>query len=126
MVAIKLTRTEEKFMDDEISKDTCKKWERKYPEERSRLEEEISYLKSNIDEEVDEELKLLPHLLDMETLFSHAMINQQHSILNEVFKQGITFRDDAFRTPSVNPAFSHSVLKMKEKGLLFVEQPLNL
>jgi len=62
----------------------------------------------------------------LEKLFSHATINQQHSILNEVFKQGLTFRDGAFRTPSVSPTFSHSILKMKEKGLLFIEQPLEL
>ncbi len=125
-VDAKLTRAEEKFMDDAINKNTYKKWERKYMTERSRLEEEISYLKSDIDDAVDEELALLPQLLDMETLFSHATINQQHSILNEVFKQGLTFREQAFRTPAINPAFNHKTLIIREKGLLFVEQSLNL
>ena len=75
---------------------------------------------------MEEDIKLLPGLLDMNILFDNANINQQHSILNEVFKQGLTFRDGAFRTPSVNPTFSHNILKMKEKGLLLVEQPLDL
>lgn len=122
----KLTKAEEKFMDDSINKDTYKKWERKYLGERSRLEEEINYLKMDMDNTVDEELALLPQLLDMETLFTHATINQQHSILNEVFKQGLTFREQAFRTPSINPAFRHNTMEMKEKGLLFIEQPLDI
>ncbi|HLR38577.1 MAG TPA: hypothetical protein VK084_11050, partial [Chitinophagaceae bacterium] len=125
-VDAKLTRAEEKFMDDAINKDIYKKWERKYMTERSRLEEEISYLKGDMDDTADEELALLSQLLDMETLFSHATINQQHSILNEVFKQGLTFREQAFRTPSINPAFNHKTLIMREEGLLFVEQPLDI
>lgn len=43
--------------------------------------------------------------------------------MREVFKQGLTFKDGAFRTPSINPAFEHNLLILKEKGLLFLEQP---
>lgn len=121
----KIERAEEKFMNDEINANTFKKWERKYLTERSRLEEEINSLKNQIEDKADDDLKLLPHLLDLRELFNHATINQQHSILNMVFKQGLTFREDTFRTPAINPAFSHNLLKMKEKRLLLVEQSLS-
>ncbi|HEX5552721.1 MAG TPA: hypothetical protein VFX43_05680 [Chitinophagaceae bacterium] len=58
-------------------------------------------------------------------LKAYNIINQQHALLNEVFKQGLTFREDTFRTPAINPAFSHDLLRMKEKRLLLVEQPLS-
>jgi len=75
---------------------------------------------------MEEDIKLLPGLLDMNISLDHAIVNQQHSILNEVFKPGLTFRDGAFRTPLVNPTFSHNVLKINEKRLPFVEQPSDL
>src|SRR3546814_1790422 len=56
-------------------------------------------------------------------LFEKMPVSNQHVIMREVFKQGLTFKDGAFRTPSINPAFEHNLLILKEKGLLFLEQP---
>jgi hypothetical protein len=40
-----------------------------------------------------------------------------------VFKAGLTYVGDAFRTPFLHPALAHNELIIKEKWLLFVEQP---
>jgi hypothetical protein len=54
----------------------------------------------------------------------YATIFQKHSILQEVFKSGLTYIGDAFGTPFLHPALAHNELIIKEKGLLIVEQPL--
>jgi hypothetical protein len=40
-----------------------------------------------------------------------------------VIKGGLTYVGDAFRTPFLHPALAHNELIIKEKGLLFAEQP---
>jgi hypothetical protein len=49
------------------------------------------------------------------SLFERATLNQQHSILNRVFKQGLTFKDEGFRTPWFNPQFGHNYQILKKK-----------
>src|SRR5690606_5114468 len=56
-------------------------------------------------------------------IFEKMSVSNQHVIMKEVSKQGLTFKDGAFRTPSINPAFEHNFLVLKEKGLLSLEQP---
>jgi hypothetical protein len=41
-----------------------------------------------------------------------------------VFKHNLVYSEGAFRTPSINDAFSLNYLNANKKGLLFVEQPL--
>ena len=60
---------------------------------------------------------------DLKAIFKKATIFQKHSILREVLKGGLTYVGDAFRTPFLHPALAHNELIIKEKGLLFVEQP---
>ncbi len=57
-------------------------------------------------------------------IFEYASINQQHSILNRVFKQGLTFVNDRLRTSDLNPVFHHNYQTINKKGLLEVEQPI--
>jgi hypothetical protein len=52
----------------------------------------------------------------------NSSLNQQHAIINGMFKEGLTFRDGIFRTPCINPTFGHNVLDLKQKWLLVVEQ----
>ena len=82
------------------------------------------FKRKDISKQTEEQVALLPELLDLPGIFERATINQQHSILNRVFKQGLIYQDGAFRTPWVNPAFAHNCLILKQKRLLFCEQPL--
>ena len=54
------------------------------------------------------------------------MINarsQKHSIVRRVFKGNLAYSEGAFRTPFIDPTFEDNLLILKEKGLLFYEQP---
>src|SRR5690606_30030613 len=50
-------------------------------------------------------------------------VSSQHVIMREVFKQVLTFKHGASRTPSTNPACYHTLLLLHETGRLFLEQP---
>jgi hypothetical protein len=85
---------------------------------------EIKKLNENNNEKRNKIMELLPLLLDVPALFEMAGIEDQHTLVREVFKHGITYSEGRCRTPSINPASAHNALKTKEKGLLFFEQSL--
>ncbi len=64
-------------------------------------------------------------MLNMPKIFQDSSLGQKHAILRQVFKQGLTFREEVFRTPFINPEFGCNLLILKEKGLLFLEQPFD-
>lgn len=118
-----IERLEERMINDELEPATYKKYFRKFKSQQACLTEEIDYLKQSSEEEYNQQLLLLPYLINLTAIFEKMPVSGQHVIMREVFKQGLTFKDGAFRTPSINPAFEHNLLILKEKGLLFLEQP---
>lgn len=120
-----LERTEQKFINDEINKETYDRWLKKSKIEGARLKAEIKELKDGNGGALEQKLSLIPELLDLERLFSKAGVSEKHALLNVVFKHGLTYREGVFRTPGINPVFNHNLLIIKEKGLLEVEQSHN-
>lgn len=119
----KMERLEEKMMNDEIDAPTYKKWYTKYSGEKAALLLEIKNLRSGDQATHNQLLKLLPSLTDIPAIFKMADIVDQHRMLREVFRHEIIYSEGHSRTLSINPAFSHNLLKFKHKGLLFLEQP---
>ena len=64
-------------------------------------------------------------MLNLPQIFKDSSLAQQHAIISEVFKRGLTFKNGAFRTLWINPEFEANLLDIKEKGLLFLEQPFD-
>lgn len=122
-VTKKIDSLEEKLINDKIEPRTYEKWYKRLNGERASLENEIQKLNKVHSTNWGKVERLLPSLTYIPGLFEKADIYQKHSILKEVFKGGLMFRDGAFRTPYINPALSHNSLILKEKRLLFVEQP---
>jgi site-specific DNA recombinase len=119
----KINEWEERLMNDEIEGQTYKKWFKKYFIEKSKLESDIKQLGQESDFQLNRVQRLLPHLVDIPNLFRNANIAQKHALIRRVFKHGFTYKEGSFRTLFLNPAFAHNELILKEKGLLFVEQP---
>lgn len=122
-VEARIESVEKKLLDDTINGDTYKKWMKKFSTERARLTDEFSYLEVDLEDQLNQELLVLPYMLNLPEIFKEASINQRHAILNEVFKQGLTFKEGMFRTPSINPAFTHNLLILKKIRLLEIEEP---
>ena len=103
-------------MNDEIEPATYKKWFGKYSGEKAFLVSEIQKLNSDQKERWKKAMVLLPNMVDVPAIFEKAEILDQHSLIREVFKHPLTYKDGQCRTPTINPGFSHNYLKIKEKG----------
>ncbi len=119
----KIDNLEEKLINDQIDSQTYKKWFKRLRGQKAILEGEIQELNKEHSTSWITAEKLLPSLTNIPEIFEKANIFQKHSILREVFKAGLMFNEGSFRTPFINPALSHNLLILKEKGLLFLEQP---
>jgi site-specific DNA recombinase len=120
----KLASLEDKLLEDIIGSETYKRGFKKFSIEISRLKSEIADLSEDLLEKTREQIALIPELLRLPAIFELATLNQQHSILNRVFKDGLTFKDGMFRTRSLNRSFLHNYLELNKNGLLFLEQPI--
>ena len=123
LLSEKKENAEQKLMDDTINADTYKKWNKRFTAEKAQLMARKEELEEDLEDFINQELLVLPYLLNLPLIFEEATINQQHAILREVFKQGLTFKDGIFRTPQLHPDFAHNRLKLKQLGLLIDEQP---
>jgi len=92
-VEARIESAEKKLLDDTINGDTYKKWMKKFSAERARLADELNYLEVNLEDQLNQEFLVLPYMLNLPEIFKEASINQRHAILNEVFKQGLTFKE---------------------------------
>ncbi|MBX2944106.1 MAG: recombinase family protein [Cyclobacteriaceae bacterium] len=117
-----IEKLEQRFMKDQIEPVTYKKWYRKYSEEKAKVESELLDLQRDKSQDWRRAKEALPHLLSLPTLYANATLTQKHALLNGVFKHGLTFSEDRVRTPSINPVFSHNILKIKQKGLVDIDQ----
>jgi site-specific DNA recombinase len=121
-IDIKIENLESKLFEGTIIDHTFKRWMIKYEGEKAKLREQFD-LSQRLESDLHDELQLLPYLLNMPKVFQDSSLGQKHAIFNEVFKQKLTYREGSFRTPSINPEYVHKLLILKEKGLLFLEQP---
>ncbi|SDD66105.1 hypothetical protein [Pedobacter soli] len=118
----KIEAVENKLFDGTIIDHTYKRWMIKYEGEKAKLREDFD-LSQRLESDLHGELQLMPYLMNMPKIFQDSSLAQKHAILHQVFKQGLGYKEGSFRTPSINVEFEHKLLILKEKGLLFLEQP---
>lgn len=110
-----IERLEERMINEELESSTYRKYFRKFSTQRACLNAEINHLEQSSEDDYNQQLLLLPYLVNLTSIFEKMPVSGQHVIMREVFKQGLTFKDGAFRTPSINLAFEHNLLILKEK-----------
>jgi site-specific DNA recombinase len=120
----KIEKLEERLMNEEIEASTFKNWFQKYSIERALLSKEISTLKQDGTDKWQRLERLLPALTNLFDVYEKANITAKNKLVKAVFKHNLVYSEGAFRTPSINDAFSLNYLNANKKGLLFVEQPL--
>jgi site-specific DNA recombinase len=91
--------------------------------EKSRLLERKEEMEADVDDFINQEILVLPYMLNLPAIFEEASISQQHTILNQVFKEALTFREGTFRTHWIHSEFEHNLQKLRELELLIIEQP---
>lgn len=77
---------------------------KKFDAEKARLKDEFNHLE-DLEGHLQQELLVLPYMLNLPKIFQDSSLAQQHAIINEVFKRGFTFKNGSFRTLWINPEF---------------------
>ena len=120
----KIEELEERFFNKDIEVETYKRWYSKYSSEKGHILDEMNKASQNNKGKWDRLYRLLPSLTTLDAIYERATIKDKHALVKAVFKHAITFSEGAFRTPFISELFAHNCLNIKEKWLLFVEQPL--
>jgi site-specific DNA recombinase len=119
----KIEKLEEKMINDEVEPITYKKWFAKLNGEKGSLEREVTELKQkkkNIFDRFDE---VIPDMCNLGRLYAALPLEGKQMLLNKVFEVGIIYDGERLRTPMINPALISNYLRIKENGLIKVDQP---
>ncbi|WP_426671984.1 recombinase family protein [Mucilaginibacter sp. McL0603] len=120
----KIEKLEARLMNDEIEPSTYKNWFQKYSSEKALTIKDITRLKNSGPDKWQQLERFMPALTNVFDIYEKAKISAKINLVKGVFKHNLVYSEGAFRTPSISEAFAYNSLIAKEKGLLFVEQPL--
>ena len=118
----KLFSVEEKWISNDINKDTYNRWHSIYNNEISNLKGAVERLgndQSRAFSILEDRLELLT---DMKHVYSRADTLQKREFVNMVFDSNLYYENGIYRTPTMLGLLSHNHLKMKEKGLLIYKK----
>lgn len=59
-------------------------------------------------------------------VYEKCNVTQKHAIIKGVLKDNLIYANGSFRTAFIDPTFNDNILKVKQKGLLFNEQPFKV
>ena len=113
---------EEKWIKNEISKDTYDRWYTTYSTAITSCKDSITRL-SHVDKHAFTILqKNLDLLVDLKSLYNRATITQKREFVKLVFDSNLYYQDGIYRTPTMIDLLSRNHLLMKEKGLLLYKK----
>ena len=119
----KIERLEEKVVNDVIEPKTYKVWYARLNGEKSVLEREIAALKTRTKTVFEDLDQAIPLLTNLRGLYNGVSLEGKQLLLKTGFELGIVYDGSRFRTTMINPALVSNYMRIKEKGLLLVEQP---
>ncbi|HVM86858.1 MAG TPA: recombinase family protein [Puia sp.] len=119
----KIERIEIKLINDQIESSTYKKWFAKLSSEKGSLELEVSKMTIRKTNLIDKIKQVVPRLSDLKKLYHSIRLKDKFLLLNKVFEGGLLWDGSVLRTPRLHFALMHNYNKLKEKGLLLIEQP---
>ena len=123
----KIYKLEERLMNNEIESSTYQTWFQKFKEEKAVLEHSLNKNEpSKIRNEDELVERLVPNLGNLYEIYEKGNITQKHTLMRGVFKDNLAWGDNMFRTAFIDPTFNDNILKIKQKGLLFNEQPFKV
>ena len=69
--------------------------------------------------------KHLTRLNYISNIYNSGDMQSEKSFINMVFDNKLSYKNGGYRTLYLNPLFQSKAALVKEKGLLFIEQPLD-
>lgn len=121
-----LYSVEDKWIKNDINKETFERWSNLYNTEIRVLNTSIERLSTNQNKAYKILEKNLNSLNDIRQIYSKANTIQKREFVNLVFDSNLYYENGIYRTPTMLGIFSHNSLKMKDKGLLVYEKKKSL
>ena len=121
----KIDSIEEKYISNDMDDTTYRKWKARYESERFNLLAVIDELNKPIANTWSRYSKHLTRLNDIANIYNSGDMNSKKSFINLVFDNQLSYKKGVYRTLFLNPLFQSKASLVKEKGLLFLEQPLD-
>ena len=121
----KIDSIEEKYISNDMDDTTYRKWKARYESERFNLLAVIDELNKPIANTWSRYSKHLTRLNDIANIYNSGDMNSKKSFINLVFDNQLSYKKGVYRTLFLNPLFQSKAALVKEKGLLFLEQPLD-
>jgi site-specific DNA recombinase len=118
----KLYTVEEKWIRNEITRDTYDRWYSTYSNSIIDLKGAIERLGANPGLAYTILEKNLKFLTDIPYVYSKSDTLQKREFINLVFDNNLYYHNGIYRTPTMLNIFSHNHLKMREKGYLIYEK----
>lgn len=118
----KLYSVEEKWIKNEISRDTYDRWYSTYNHTILSLKGSIERLGENTAKAFEILEKNLTLLSDMRYVYTRSDTLQKREFINMVFDNNLYYQDSIYRTPTMLRLFTHNALQMKEEGYLIYEK----
>ena len=118
----KLFNVEEKWINNEIAKETYERWYSSYSMTIIELECAIERLNKNQGHIFDILEVNIGKLGDLKHVYEVSDTLQKRQLVSLVFDSNLYYKDGVYRTPTMLDALSHNSLKMKEKGVLIYEK----
>ena len=118
----KLFALEEKWIKNEINRDTYERWYSIYNNQILNLNSSIERLSQNQSQAFSILNKHLNLLTDMRYVYTSADTIKKREFVSLVFDNNLYYQDGIYRTPTMMNMLAHNSLLMKEKGYLVYEK----
>lgn len=118
----KLFSVEEKWIKNDINKDTYDRWYSIYNAEIICLKGAIERLSENRSLAFGILENKLDMLTDLRYVYDSAETLQKREFVSLVFDNNLYYENQIYRTPTMIDILSHNHLKMRDKGLLIYEK----
>jgi site-specific DNA recombinase len=118
----KLYTLEEKWISNEISRETYDRWYATYNYSSLNLKGAIQRLTSNVGDVYKILQKNMDFLTDIPYVYSRSTTLQKREFISMVFDTNLYYEKGVYRTPTMPSIFSHNQLLMRNEGYLIYEK----
>ncbi|HEU4574612.1 MAG TPA: recombinase family protein, partial [Chitinophagaceae bacterium] len=119
----KIDRLEEKYINDDLDKQTFHKFRDRYQREVAVVQEYISDFTSPLNELWNIYEENIRKMENLAYVYEKADLHGKQAFIRQVFKSELYIQDGVYRTPWILPLFAPKAASLKEKRLLIIEQP---
>jgi len=118
----KLTTVEDKYFGGTVNEDTFQRWTKELSTRISQTKAKIQRLGQDRRVLHEKMYSVLENLTDLKFIYKSVSISDGQELLRLGFDRNLFYQGGVYRTPTLIKTLAHNELKLREKGLLFIEK----